>query len=262
VALARELGDRERLAEALMTLVEVAASRDEPTDIGDALREIEALSSERDPLRKQVQLARTQGVWALRNHDYAASIAAFRRQGELCRSSGNESGEHFAACNAANVYLDAADFDAAIEAARRAHEGLQRLRSPYGQNVALYYLVQGLAMRGDDDGLLTLAREVFNRTRSFEATGAPAMSAALCHARRGDAARAGLLAGYARSMVARTKAYPCPIDLHMRARLRECLDARYDDAQVEVWQQAGERLTDAQALAVGFDDAPVVNFLS
>ena len=102
-----------------------------------------------------------------------------------------------------------------------------------------------------------LARVAVDRSRGTDAATAEIMAQALVHARRGDAPRAGLLAGYARAAVGRSKAYPCPIDLHMRARLRELIDARHDGAQLEAWQCAGERLTEAQMFAIAFDGAPV-----
>jgi hypothetical protein len=114
-------------------------------------------------------------------------------------------------------------------------------------------------MRGDDVDIAPAVREVVEHYRGTGLAGPQVMALALQHARRGDAQRAGVLAGWARAAVARTKSYPCPIDLHMRARLRELVPARYDDAQLEAWQRAGERLDETELIAIAFDGAPLPN---
>jgi hypothetical protein len=82
------------------------------------------------------------------------------------------------------------------------------------------------------------------------------MAAALQHARRGDSQRAVLLTGYAYSRLTQEKVMG-PITLPMQQRVRERATAEYPAATVEVWLRGGVRLTEEQAAAIAFDDAPL-----
>ena len=257
VRLARAMGEPTRLGDALMFLVSTAATRNENTDIGTALEEAAALVGHDAPPRRRAMLATVEGSWLLRQHDYAGAIAAYERQAGLYQGTEAAHWSLVASINKANVYLDAADFDAAALEARRAFDGMTRLGAPLPRMLAASFLAQALAMRGDDAEVLPLAREGVEKYRGTDAASAEIMAVALRHARRGDFERAGLIAGYARAAVGRSKAYPCPIDLHMRRRLRELVDARIADDVIERWQSAGEHIDEAQMIAIAFDGAPI-----
>jgi hypothetical protein len=48
-----------------------------------------------------------------------------------------------------------------------------------------------------------------------------------------------------------------PTTLPMQQRVRERATAKHPAATVEIWLRAGERLTEEQAAAIAFDDAPL-----
>ena len=206
------------------------------------------------PLRERAALAATQGQCHLRRGAPDLAIAAFRRQVELYRCAGDMLGEHVALGNVGSAELDAGDVDAAIESARKSVEGLRRMNAPYGLEIRLSTLVVALAWRGDDVDIVPLAREAFDHHRLLGMTFAPLMAAALQHARRDDARRAVLIAGYACSKLRRPpglEALPIP------QRIRDRAAAEYPAAAVETWLRVGEGLTEEQAAAIAFDGAPL-----
>jgi hypothetical protein len=115
---------------------------------------------------------------------------------------------------------------------------------------------QGSAWRGDNIDILPLAREAFDHHRLLGVTFAPLMAAALQHARRNDARRAVLLAGYAYGKLPLHEP-PSLIALPMQHRVRDCAAAKYPGAAIEAWLRAGECLTEEQAAAIAFDGAPL-----
>jgi hypothetical protein len=126
----------------------------------------------------------------------------------------------------------------------------------YGLDFYLGTLAVALAWRGDDVDILPLAREAFDHHRLLGATFAPLMAAALQHARRDNARRAVLLTGYACGKLPLLEP-PSLIALPMQQRVRDRAAAEHPAATVETWLRAGERLTEEQAAAIAFDDAPL-----
>jgi tetratricopeptide (TPR) repeat protein len=185
------------------------------------------------------------------------SIAAFHRQGELYRRAGAEFGEYLALGNVGSAHLQTGDVDTAIESLRRAVDGLRRINAAYGLEFRLSMLSVALALRGDDVDILALAREAFDQLRSLGTTSGPVLAAALHHARREDLRRAVLLAGYALSAPARPKGSCLPTFLQVQQRVRDRATATHPVASVDTWLQAGERLTEEQAAAIAFDEAPL-----
>ena len=82
------------------------------------------------------------------------------------------------------------------------------------------------------------------------------MAAALQHARRDNARRAVLLTGYACGKLPLLEP-PSLIALPMQQRVRDRAAAEHPAAVVEGWLRAGECLTEEQAAAMAFDDAPL-----
>ncbi len=142
----------------------------------------------------------------------------------------------------------------------RSVDGLRSINAPYGLEFRLGTLAVALAWRGDDVDILPLAREAFDHLRLLGVTFAPLMAAALQHARRDDPRRAVLLAGYAYSKLP-LQEHPSLIALPMQQRVRERAAAEHPAATVETWLRAGERLTEEQAAAIAFDDAPLDGLL-
>ena len=255
-ALYRQLDDPERLGHALLVVATIAALRDRMPEAEHALLEAEALVTDTAPMRKQAALAATQGLCYVRRGAPELAIAAFRRQVELSRCAGDELGENFANGNVGSVQLDVGDLDAAIESLRKSVDGLRRLNAPYGLEFRLSTLAVALAWRGDDVDILPLAREAFDHHRLLGVTYGPLMAAALQHARRDDARRAVLLTGYACGNLP-LREPPSLIALPMQQRVRDLAAAQHPAAAVEGWLRAGQCLTEEQAVAIAFDEAPL-----
>jgi predicted ATPase/DNA-binding winged helix-turn-helix (wHTH) protein len=255
-ALYRKLDDADRLGHALLVVATIGALRGQMPEAEQALREAEKLVTATAALRKQAALAATQGQYYLRRGAPQLAITAFRRQVELYRCAGDMLGENAAIGNVGSAQLDAGTLDSAIESLRKSVDGLRRINAPYGVEFRLGTLAVALAWRGDDVDILPLAREAFDHHRLLGVTFAPLMAAALQHARRHNARRAVLLAGYACSKPSLHEP-PRPIALHMRQRVRDHAAAQHPAAVVEAWLRAGERLTEEQAAAIAFGDGPL-----
>jgi tetratricopeptide (TPR) repeat protein len=238
-SLYRKLDDADRLGHALLLVATIGAVRDRMSEAEQALREAEKLVSDTAPLRKQAALAATQGQCYLRRGAPELAIVAFRRQVELNRRARDVLGENVALGNVGSAQLDAGDLDAAIESLRKSVDGLRRINAPYGLEFRLSTLAVALAWRGDDVDILPPAREAFDHHRLLGVTFAPLMAAALQHARRDDARRAVLLAGYARSKLP-LREPPSLIALPMQQRVRDLAAAKHPAAAVETWLRAGE----------------------
>ena len=257
-ALYRQLGDANGLGDALLLVARFGALTDRMSEAEQALREAELL------LANTTAVAQTGGGWQqrkdscyLRRGEHKLAIAAFGRQTELWRRAGAPFGEHLALGNLGCAQLDAGDVDAAIESLRRSVDGLRRLNASFGLELRLGTLALALAWRGDDVDILPLAREAFDFLRQLGLTFAPLMAAALQHVRREMRS--------ARSCSPATRTAGCRTEEVIAARPRcpcssGCAIAplpKHPAATVETWLRAGERLTEEQAAAIAFDDAPL-----
>jgi predicted ATPase/DNA-binding winged helix-turn-helix (wHTH) protein len=255
-ALYRKLDDHERLGHALLLVATIGAALDRLGEAGQALREAEKLITDTAPLHKQAALAATQGQCHLRRGASDLAIEAYRRQRDLYRREGDQLGENIALGNVGGAQLDAGDLDGAIESLRKSVDGLRRINAPWGLESRLSTLAVALAWRGDDVDVLPLAREAFDHHRPLGVTFAPLMAAALQHARRDDARRAVLLAGYACSKLP-LREPPSLIALPMQQRVRDLAAAAHPATAIETWLRAGECLTEEQAAVIAFDAAPL-----
>lgn len=251
----RELGDEDRLGHALLLVATIGAARRELAIAERALHGAEVLIADRAPLRKQAALASTQARCCLRRGAPELAIAAYRRQAELCRRAADVQGEHIALGNVGAAQLEAGHVEAAIESLRQSVTGLRAINAPYGLELRLSTLALALALHGDDVDILPLAREAFDHHRLLGVTFAPLMAAALQHAGSGDARRALLLAGYASGKLPMREP-PGLLALPVHERVCERAAAGHPPAAVAAWLRAGESLTEEQAAAVAFDDAP------
>jgi predicted ATPase/DNA-binding winged helix-turn-helix (wHTH) protein len=257
-ALYRQLGDADRLGDALLLIGTIGLNRNHVPEAERALGEAEELVTDATALRKQAALAATQGECYGVLGENELSIAAFCRQGELYRRAGAELGEYLALGNVGSAQLQAGKLDAAIESLRKAVDGLRRINAPYGQGFRVSMLSIALALRGDAVETFALAREAFDQLRAVSATSGPVVAAALDLARRNDLRRAVLLAGYALSPQKKNPAPVClPVLLQAHHRVRDRALVEYSAAAIETWLRAGERLTEAQVAAIAFDDAPL-----
>ena len=145
-ALYRQLGDADRLGDALLLVATIGLDRDDVPEAGRALRAAEDLVTGGVPLRKQAALAATQGMYYERSGAPERAIAAFRRQGALYHRAGAELGEYLALGNLGHAQLEAGDVDAAIESLRKAVDGLRRINAPYGREHRLSTLGRRLVL--------------------------------------------------------------------------------------------------------------------
>jgi predicted ATPase len=252
----RQLGDLDMLCFALLNVALIGAIRDHMSEAEQALREAEQLVAELEDRGYPRPLGMAQGELHLRRGQPELAIAAFRRNVEECRQAGYALGENVQLGNVGWAELAAGELDAAIESLRYSVDGLRRMRAPYGLEFHLGALAIALAWRGDDLDILPLAREAFDYLRVQGVTFIPLMAAALQHARRGNSKRAVLLTGYAyfrRPRETPTRSIPLP----MQQRVCDKAKAEHPAATVETWLRDGESLTEEQAAAIAFDDAPV-----
>jgi len=254
----RQLGDADRLGDALLLMGTIGLSRNHIPEAERALREAEELVTDATALRKQAALAATQGECYGYLGEDERSIAAYRRQGELYRRAGAELGEYLALGNVGSAQLQAGKLDAAIESLRKSVDGLRRINAPYGHGFRISMLSIALALRGDAVDVLPLAREAFDKLRALGQTSGPLLAAALHHARRDDLRRAVLVAAYTLNEPKKNPAPVClPVHLRVQQQVRDFALIEHSEATVDIWLGAGESLTEAQVTEIAFDDAPL-----
>ena len=193
-----KLDDADRLGHALLLVATIGAVRDQMSEAEQALREAEPLVTDTAALRKQAALAgdaRTVSTCGVARR--SSRSRRFVGKSSCVAARATCSARTSRSATSVALELDAGDLDAAIESLRRSVDGLRRINAPYGLEFRLSTLAVALAWRGDDVDILPLAREAFDHHRLLGVTFAPLMAAALQHARRDDARRAVLLAGYA-----------------------------------------------------------------
>ena len=106
----------------------------------------------------------------------------------------------------------------------------------------------------------TLLRSRAKRSITSERLGTtsyPVLATALHHARRDDLQRAVLLVGYAVNALFVASQKVLPICLQVQQRVRDRAAATHPAATIDAWLHAGEHLTEEQAAAIAFDDAPL-----
>jgi predicted ATPase/DNA-binding winged helix-turn-helix (wHTH) protein len=259
----RQLGDRDRLGDALCRVVSIGSGRGNIPGTAEALKEATAVIGDDAPLRLQAVLAMVHGSRALELQDFAAAKAAYGRQAELYRREGADFGEYMALTNLSMVLLDTGEVDAAIDTLQRVLDGLRLLKAPYGRAMPRALHAVALALRGDDVDVLSLAREAFDYFSPMggAAPYKPFMAVALHHARRGEAQRGALIGGYALHVLSKEKSNACLIDVRMRDQLIELAQSASAGASVDDWLKAGERLSQAQVAALAFEGGRVEEFL-
>jgi predicted ATPase/DNA-binding winged helix-turn-helix (wHTH) protein len=255
-ALYRQVGDADRLGHALLSVATIAATRDEMSAAERALREAEALITATAPLRKQAALAGTQGTYELRRGAPQCAIAAYKGRLEFYRSAGDLLGENAALGDIGAAQLAAGDLDAAVESLRKSVDGLRAINAPYGLDFRLNALVAALALRRDGFDIVPLAREAFEYHRPLGGTSTPLLAVALQRARRHDAGRAVMLVGYARSKLPYPDS-PTSMALSLQQCVGDLAAATNSATTIDAWLRAGECLTEEQAAAIAFDDAPL-----
>ena len=261
VALYRELGDRLRLGDALVRAAQCAMSIKDIASHDAAAQEAATLIDEAAPSRQRGLLAALQGTAAIFRRDYEAAAAAYRHQAELyAHEDDTGAGACLALSNLAAVYLDTGQLDRAIEAFRRALEGLRAAGSLNGIGRIRANLAIALAIRGDEVDAPALAREAFDFLRAEGAVSKPLAAMALHHARLGDPARAAVIYGHAQHLDASYQTLQrehCDIDEQIRARYEALVQRSARAAAIEVLEQAGAHMNMEQIRAVAFEGAPL-----
>ncbi|MEO5734395.1 MAG: hypothetical protein ABIQ87_11980 [Rubrivivax sp.] len=252
VALYRQAGNTERLAEALVGLTMLGVLRDDQPDTQATLDEATRLIGNDTPPRKLGWLASVQACWAWRREDYSQALLAIERQAQFFRAAGFEAGVQMAVNSRCGVLIDSGAYAEALALAEDSTQRLRSLKSP-AVAWALIYVVLGRTMLGDDEGLLPLAQEAFAAGLLIGTTYQPLLAAAVHHARRGDLQRAALVGGHAQKMRNEQKFHPVAIDLRLQALLRATVEAVHPRAVFDAWLDAGERLPQARATALAFD---------
>jgi len=256
----RQLGNADRLGDALLLIGTIGLNRNHVSEAQRALREAEELVTDDTALRKQAALAATQGECYGYLDENERSIAAFRRQCEFYHRADAPLGEYLALGNVGSAQLQANELDAAIDSLSTAVDGLRRLNAPYGLDFRVSMLSIALALRGDTSDVLALAREAFEQLRALGATSGPLLAAALHHARHGDLQRAVMLAGYALGAPKRNPAPTClQLLLRVQQRVRDRALTEHSGAVVKQWSWDGSTNLQWQLVDVGGGYYRIVN---
>lgn len=256
VALYREAGETERLGEALIALAFQGVLRNDQPDTQATLDEGMRLVGRNAPPRKLAWLAAVEGSWAWRREDYAQALLAIERQADVFRAAGLKEGVQLAINNRCGILIDSGDYTQALALAQDSALCLRRIKSG-GLAWALICVALARTMLGDDEDLLPVAHEAFTAGLAIGTTYQPLNVAAMYHARRSDFQRAALVAGYARKMREGQKFHPVAIDLRMEALMRRTIETAHSPEVFEAWLASGEALSQASAMAIAFDMAPL-----
>ena len=254
----RALGDRSRLADALVRVAQCAMRAKDELALDAAVLEAAALIGQSAPPRQRGLLAMLQGSIAIHRGNWDEAAAGFRHQAELYALDDDSGiGQCLALSNLANVYLDTGRLDEAIDACRQSLAGLHRAGALSGIGMNRAHLAIALAIRGDEVDVPALAREAYEFLRSTGLHFKPLFAAALHHARHGDAARAGLVFGQARQLMHAEGSEPCLFDMRLRTEFESLMRPHAQGAALQALEHAGTRLSAEQIAALAFEAAPV-----
>ena len=253
VELFEQLGERARLADALIQLAFVERNWS-TTDIADAaLARAEVLVDESTPPLVQARLACGQTFRAIDHGDLEAQIAASRRHADLARMADDNFGELIGLHNVGCGELSAGRFDEAIAVLTEVVARYRAQHSPNTMGLTLVNLAVALALRGDDIDLLPLAREGHVKSRLIGSANCALVAAALQHVRQGDPERAVVLAGFATADMRRWKSKPEPSELALPGRVLERCADKLEGKVVERLCALGAELDILRAEGVAFD---------
>ena len=255
VELFERLGERERLADALIQLAFVERNWS-GTDAADAaLARAEQLVDDTMPPLVRERLACGQMFRAIAHGDEEARLAGCRRHAELSRMADNAFGELIALHNLGCAQLDADRLDDAVATMTEVVARYRAQHSPNTMGASLTVLSLALALRGDDIDLLPLAREGHVKTRLIGRDSCALLAAAVQHVRRGDVERAVVLAGFAETDLRRWISRPEPGELALPGRVLERCTATLAGGVVARLRALGAALDDRHAERVAFDGA-------
>jgi predicted ATPase len=259
VVLYRDLGDVERLADALTQLSVFAHHRQQPETAREALTEAERLTGDSASYYMQCRLAYARGLRAGAAGDRGAQLASFAELAELGRSRGDAFNELVGLGNIGSVELDSGELDAAVAMLTRVVARFRELQLPNSMGCALSELSLALALRGDDVDVLGMAREAHAKARlaGVESSNAALLAAAVHHLDRGDAPRAALLVGRAEAALSGVPARPRPFEMSLVPQLLDRCRGLLPAAHLERARQRGAGFSDRRAAGIAFDAAPV-----
>ncbi len=254
-ALYRQLQDADAVADILLPLVTLAAWRGEFDRAQRTLDEVRRLVGSSAPVLKQAAVEVAQAHFAVERGDFDEAITAHERQFALYRD-GRTGGEWLARNNIGMVQLFADRIDDAITTLTEA-VAVQR-QVDYWTNIglALSSLAVALALRGDDQALAA-AREAYATQRPSGTTAGALIAAALHHASHGDGARALLIGGWVFTRIERHLWRLFPVWQRWRHRVLALAGASLAPPAVDALHARGQRLTQLEAAALAFDDAPL-----
>ena len=259
VALYRELGDREHLADALIRLAYHCTARHVVAEAVAAITEATALIGEAAPPRQRASLQMVLSHIAVTERRFDDARAAIACQAQCYREEGSESGEYIALCNLGWAAFEAGDLDEAVDVLTRGLAGLARLHLRDAEASASRTLALVRVLRGDAIDALAIAQAQFDQARVAgpEELHNPVLVAALHHARQGDGRRAEVLLGFALGRQVLGQRPLCPGDDRVRRQVEALTAAVLGETPREALRAAAARLSIGQAAAIAFDGAPI-----
>jgi tetratricopeptide (TPR) repeat protein len=240
----------------LISAAQIGSQLGEAQKVAAAIAEAEALIGPHAPPRQAAALALANAVNHLYLGQHEQAVEGALRQAAIYRDSGNEWGVHLALANAALYECGLGRFDSAIVRLRTALDTLRRINAPYGVGNALQFLAFAHALRGDRNEALANGRASIPYLQSMGDPSGVLLAIALLHARHGAEDRAASLLGYVDRAFARTGRIVFPMLQRIREELMERVQAALEPVAFDRQTAAGAALTQEQALALAFDDAP------
>jgi predicted ATPase/DNA-binding winged helix-turn-helix (wHTH) protein len=254
-ALFRRLGDRSRLADALLSYAMMGARRGATEETRAAIAEAEANLSGASPARQRATLALAQSVWSSHRGRCEESLAAVLRQAACYREDGLEFGVQLALSTAGLWEAVLGRYEAAIERLNTALTELRRLNARTGMGNARGYLSVAYALRGRGDDLikaLTFGREAWPDVVREQRSVWLLASIALAHARLGELETAALLLGKIQRVRIEEDLIAAPFWAPQVAEVEQAVLGALGSAKAQALVTEGAALSDEAAAALAF----------
>jgi tetratricopeptide (TPR) repeat protein len=254
-ALFRHLGDRSRLADALIAYAMLGARRGAMEEAQAAIAEAETNLSQASPAKQRATLALAQSVWSSHRGLYEEALAAVLRQAACYREDGLEFGIQIALSTAGLWEAVLGRYEAAIERLNTALAELRRLNARVGVGNVRGYLSVAHALRGREDDLikaLTFGREAWPDVVREQRSVWLLASIALAHARLGKLETAASLLGKIQSVRVEEDLIAAPFWAPQVAEVEEAVHGALGSAKAQALIDEGAALSDEAAATLAF----------
>lgn len=245
----RELGDDERLYEALVVRAAIAGRRRDVGAASTALEELRRIEQPTWPPHRRASRAFAEWIVALNDARYEDARAHANAQANLNRAAGNLLGELLALGNVATCDVWADQPARAVPQLQRVVAELERSGNGYAAGHMVYNLAVALSSLGELDQAVVQMRRAYALLRREGDQAIMLSPLVRLTAARGRAKSALRLSGYAHALRAR-------LGIDRAEELEwaeEFVPASIDDAERSRLREQGAALTEEQAFALALD---------